>query len=459
MIHFYRVNSLRRRILVTTFGTILFFLLLAGIALDKAFQRVIRGNIEDSLQTLAFSLLTSTHLGPEGEVIIPQQRLQTELTVPESGLIALILDRNGKIVWRSPSSLGENLPLFTPVAPGVRDFQHNKYNPELPFIYSFGSVWGNGDLYDRYLTFVIVQYKQGFHHQIKDFRETIIQWLGGGSLFILLIHLIIILGSLRPLKRVVNEIDAIEDGSSDHIQGKYPSELALLTRRINRFIRNEREQLARYRHGLDDLAHSLKTPLAVIRGMEYAESLDKNETRLLQEQVGRMTDIIDYQLKRAASAGRHTLGADQTPLCPIIEKTFSSLDKVYIEKQITHRINCKEDLIFPGDKDDLYEIIGNISDNAYKWAKSLVTMKCELRAAEKKNGQSWLVFTVEDDGPGFSLASQQQITERGVRADEEVPGQGIGLAVVQNIVRGYKGNLHTARSELGGALIELSFPL
>ena len=459
MIQVFSVKSLRRRILVATFGSILFFLLLAGIALDKAFQRVIRVNIEDKLQNLAFSLLASTHLDPQGNVVIPQHRLLSELTVPESGLIALIVDRNGQVAWRSPSSLGENLPLFSPVAPGVSDFQHNKYNPELPFIYSFGSVWGNGDLYDRYLTFVVVQYKTAYDHQIKDYRETIVQWLGGGSLLILLIHLIIVLGSLRPLKRVVREIDAIEDGSSDHIQGNYPSELSLLTKRINRFIRNEREQLAHYRHGLDDLAHSLKTPLAVIRGMEHEEALNKNETHLLQEQVGRMTDIIDYQLKRAASVGRHTLGAEQTPLCPIIEKIFSSLDKVYAEKHIKHQINCKEGLIFPGDKDDLYETIGNISDNAYKWANTLVSIHCIIKPAENKDERGYLIVTVEDDGQGFSLASQQQITERGVRADEEVPGQGIGLAVVQNIVRSYKGKLHTGKSELGGALITLSFPL
>lgn len=459
MIRVYYVKSLRRRILVATFGSILFFLLLAGIALDKAFQRVVRGNIEDNLQNLAFSLLTSTHLDTEGKVVVPKNRLQSELTVPESGLIALIIDRSGQILWRSPSSLGENLPLFSPVAPGVRDFQHNKYKPKLPFIYRFGSVWGNGDIYDRYLTFVVVEYKGTYYHQIKDYRETIVQWLGGGSILILLIHLIIILGSLRPLKRVVKEIDAIEDGSSDHIQGNYPSELSVLTKRINRFIHNEREQLTRYRHGLDDLAHSLKTPLAVIRGMEHDEALNQHETRLLQEQVGRMTDIIDYQLKRAANIGRHTLSTDHTPLCPIIEKTFSSLDKVYADKLIQHRISCKKDLLFPGDKDDLYEIIGNISDNAYKWAKSTVSICCELIPEDKKNQRAYLIFTVEDDGPGFSLASQQQITERGVRADEEVPGQGIGLAVVQNIVRSYKGELHTGKSKLGGALIRLSFPL
>ena len=112
-------------------------------------------------------------------------------------------------------------------------------------------------------------------------------------------------------------------------------------------------------------------------------------------------------------------------------------------------------MTFPGDKDDLYEIIGNIADNAYKWAKSKVSIDCVLEPHEDAN---LLITTVQDDSPGFSLASKQQITQRGVRADEQVPGQGIGLAVVQSIVRNYDGELHTGKSELGGALIELSFP-
>lgn len=455
MIAFFTVNSLRRRLLFATFGTTLFFMALAGVALDKAFQRVIRGNIEDSLKTLAVSLITSTHPDPLGQVVIPMNRLQSELTVPRSGLIALVIDRRGDIVWRSPSSLGENLPLVDPLAPGVTDFQHNKYQPALPFIYSYGSAWENQGFSDSFLTFVVIERKTAYLQQIKDYRENLFQWLGGGSLLILIIYLGIILRSLKPLQRVVREIDAIEDGNSDHIQGHYPDELEFLTQRINRFIQNEREQLARYRHGLDDLAHSLKTPLAVIQGMGQIHNPQQSDVRLLQEQVGRMSDIIDYQLKRAASAGRHTLGTDHTPLCPIIEKIFSSLGKVYANKNIEHRIECDEALMFPGDKDDLYEIIGNVSDNAYKWADSLVSIRCEL---QKQSKGAWLVFTIEDDGPGFSLASQQQITERGVRADEEVPGQGIGLAVVQNIVRSYHGGLRTGKSELGGALIELSFP-
>lgn len=452
------VNSLRKQILVATFGTIIFFLVLAGIALDKAFQRNIRGNISDQLQNLTFSLLASADIDINGKLVIPKQLPQSDITIPESGLIALIVDERGKVVWRSPSSLGENLPIISPVSPGISDFQHNKYNPGEPFIYRFGSVWGNSKESDkdRFLTFVVLQYKTAYRQQIQDYRETIVQWLGGGSLLILLVHGIFLLRALRPLKQVVKEIDAIEHGDSNNLKGIYPTELMLLTNRINQFIHNEREQLTRYRHGLDDLAHSLKTPLAVISGLEHDDGLNAQETRQLSEQISRMTEIIDYQLKRAASAGRNTLGIHQTLLQPVIEKTLSSLDKVYADKGISHQINCNVNLKFPGDKDDLYEIVGNTTDNAYKWAHNKVHVSAKLYKTDKNY---WLAIVVEDDGPGFSLQSEKLITERGVKADEQVPGQGIGLAVVQNIVRSYSAVMRTDKSHLGGALVELIFPM
>ncbi len=449
-------RSLRRRILVATFGTILFFLILAGVALDNAFQRVIRSNTQEKLQNLTFSLLASARLDQYGHLTIPQHLLPNDVKVPRSGLIALVINQEGAVEWRSPSSLGENLPLFNALKPGTSDFEPNKHQPREPFVYRFGSIWSNAQYQDKRFTFVLVEYKQAYYQQIKDYRETIIQWLGGGSLLILLVHGILILRELRPLKRVVSELDAIEKGSSDHISGQFPSELAALTQRINQFIHKEREQLSRYRHGLDDLAHSLKTPLAVMRNLLQEGQGEKIHPELLNEQIGRMTDIIDYQLKRAASAGRDTLGVNQVPLCPVIEKTLSSLDKVYIEKHIRHQVHFDKMLLFPGDKDDLYEIIGNITDNAYKWADSIIRVDCSIRRDKQGN---WLTILVEDDGPGFSLASEKQITERGVRADEQVPGQGIGLAVVQNIVRSYEGHLRTDRSHLGGALIELRFPV
>lgn len=408
------------------------------------------------MQGLAYSLLASAEINARGQFSIPTQLPQSDISVPESGLYALIIDHKSRVIWRSPSSLGENIPDLRPVTAGAIHFERHRHQIQQPFIFRLGSVWGSGEGKDRFLTFAIVQSKDSYVRQIKDYRETLVRWLGGGALFILFIQGFLLLRELRPLKRVVSEIDAIEQGKSDHIKGQYPTELAILTQSMNRLIHNEREQLARYRHGLDDLAHSLKTPLAVIQSLGKEKHLSSQQANQLHEHVKRMTEIIDYQLKRAASAGKKSLGAHTTLLAPVIQKTLATLNKVYIDKNIQAKYHCEADIVFPGDRDDLYEIIGNISDNAYKWAKSKVRINCQIIT---EINPPYLEITIEDDGQGFSLESQQQITQRGVRADEQMPGQGIGMAVVQSIVRNYGAELTTDNSKFGGAQVILKFPL
>ncbi len=446
------MNSLRRRILFATFGTIILFLLLAGIALDKAFQRVIRSNIHDQLESMTFALLATAEMDESGLLHVPQQLPQIDITIPGSGLIATIVNQDSKVIWRSPSALGETLPKITPLPPGAAQFIPNKDARQAPFIFSFGSVWGNDLIGDQYLTFSFIQSKDSYLRQIGGYRETLIQWLGGGALLIFILHGLVVLRELRPLSRVVKEIDKIEAGQSEEISEGYPDELAHLTGRINRFIKNERAQLQHYRHGLDDLAHSLKTPLAVIRGIE-SSSEESEDSEQLRQQVDRMADIIDYQLKRASSAGKQTLGHSVVEVRPVIESTANSIQKVYAEKPISLKLNCDGQAYYRGDKDDLFEMVGNLTDNAFKWAKQQVGISCNVvRTKDKANT---LIIRFEDDGPGISDAMRKSIVKRGVRADEQTPGQGIGLAVINSILENSEGSLSISRSELGGAKIQL----
>lgn len=405
---------------------------------------------------MTFALLAAAELDSNAIFrIIPKQLPQIGITIPGSGLIAMIINQDSEIIWRSPSALGETLPVLTPLNPGKALFNPNKEKRLAPFVYSFGSVWGNDVVDDQYLTFSFIQSKDSYLRQIKGYREILIQWLGGGALLIFILHGIVVLRELRPLSRVVKEIDKIESGQSEQISEGYPDELAHLTRRINRFIKNERAQLQHYRHGLDDLAHSLKTPLAVIRGIEGESESDKN-SKQLRQQVDRMTDIIDYQLKRASSAGKRTLGQSSIEVAPIIESTGNSLQKVYADKGIEFNFTCDKKAFFRGDKDDLYEMVGNLSDNAFKWAKKQVTISCNLvRTKSKANA---LLIRVEDDGPSISEEMRKFITKRGVRADEQTPGQGLGLSVINSILEATEGSLSIGRSDLGGAKIQLELP-
>ena len=213
-------------------------------------------------------------------------------------------------------------------------------------------------------------------------------------------------------------------------------------------MKNSTAQLERYRNALSDLAHSLKTPLAVLRN-EIEELPDGSDARRsLEEQVQRMDLTVQYQLQRAAASGRTAL-TPSVGILPVAERIRNSLLKVYSDKSLDFEIDLSPTLLFKGDEGDLTELLGNLLDNACKWAARRV----RLRGSEQ--GED-LTLVIEDDGPGVSQAALAHLRERGARGDPTRPGQGIGLAVVDELVSGvYGGSIEVDRSDLGGARIQI----
>jgi two-component system sensor histidine kinase PhoQ len=258
--------------------------------------------------------------------------------------------------------------------------------------------------------------------------------------------------SLAPLRQVAEDLSAIESGEHQQLEGHYPREMRGLTDNLNALLAGQREHLDRHRHTLSDLAHSLKTPLAVIRGeMEKAPS-PAELPALIGEQVRRMSEIVDYQLQRAATSGRLPLSAPLS-VAAAARKIGGSLNKVYADKGVNCQIQVAEDADFHGEEGDLLEVLGNLLDNAYKWCKQRVLVTANL---DQDGG---LRLSVEDDGPGITPQKAEAVLQRGVRGDSSSPGYGIGLAIVQDIVRVYGGKLQIEKSPaLGGAKITLALP-
>jgi two-component system sensor histidine kinase PhoQ len=238
---------------------------------------------------------------------------------------------------------------------------------------------------------------------------------------------------------------------------RHPRELEPLTESINAFIESERENLERQRNILADLAHSLKTPLAVLR-TRLDSGTDGPELRAeLGEQLKRMNDLVGYQLSRAASGG-HKLFAAPLPVEENAEEIVRGLEKVYASKGVLCEFEIDPEARFYGEKGDLQELLGNLLENAFKWARSRVLLTARA-GAPAPNRRPGLVLTVEDDGPGIPVDRIALVLQRGVRGDERVQGHGIGLAIVQDIVRSYRGELNVGESdELGGASFEVVLP-
>ncbi len=253
----------------------------------------------------------------------------------------------------------------------------------------------------------------------------------------------------------------IEDGKKDQLNGFYPKELHGVTNNLNLLIEKERKQQDRYRTTLGDLAHSLKTPLAVISGVMQTLSspgavklsfIDEQKLLAVNEQVVRMNQIVSYQLQRAVQMQQVTALSRRANVAGISQRVIAALKKVYLDKNMLVETSIDENVNFNGDERDLMELLGNVLDNAFKYGKS----RLRINATFLEEGRG-LQIIVEDDGPGIAADEQEFVLQRGARADTLVQGQGIGLAVVTDIVTSYKGTIQVGRSALGGARIEIRF--
>jgi len=439
--------SIRTRLLLAASAVLLVFIGLCGLGLEKAFRDSAEAAQSGRLQGLVYALLGAAEAGADGRLSLgPEDLPEPRLQQPQSGLEAALLDETGAELWRSPSA-GSDLPVV--IGPEVGKARFERLDMPGRFVLSFGLRWiDDANVPHRY-TVVVLEDTEAYEAQLSVFRRTLWTWLLGAGACLLVALLAVQRWGLAPLRRLVGELHGVEAGVKHQIGARYPHELTPLTGALNAMIRNERSQQARYRNALGDLAHSLKTPLAVLRGLPD-EALPGTTRHQLEEQIGRMQDIVDHQLARAAAAGRRTL-AHPVALRPLAEKLVGALAKVYAGKDLRFDLAVPEGLKARADTGDLYELLGNCLDNASKWAKQRVRLT-------SAHANAVLELTFEDDGPGFP-EHPERLLERGMRADTRVPGQGLGLATVAEIVKAYEGTVALGRSaDLGGARVVLTVP-
>lgn len=442
--------SLRRRLLIAAAFILLTFLGLAGIALDRAFISSAELSQRTQLRTQTFALLSVLEVDTDGSIVMPRLLPEARLMVPNSGLHALIIDDQNRQVWQSGSALGVESGSYENQPPGTERFFQQGDSLDSPFQYSFSISWETERGETHAFTLVLIEAGKLFPNIVSEHRSKIVIWLGLAAFFLLIMLMLALRWSLSPLARVSQELDLIERARQDRILGDYPDEIAQLSERINLFIANERKNQERYRNTLGDLAHSLKTPLAVVKGLAESDTaIDHGE---LDRYADRMTDIVEYQLKRA-SASQVALVHGMLDVREVVSRIIDSLDKVYAGKKLDVTLNLADGIGFYGDESDLYELLGNTLDNAYKWAIRTVRFSAQPARVKKSPNRTLddLILTIEDDGPGIDRDIRELISRRGVRADQHIPGQGIGLAVSCEIIERYAGKLEIDQSDLGGA--------
>lgn len=447
------MQSLNLRLTLAASLVLSIFLGLAGWALDRAYRNSAETAVREHLQASIYGLLAAADMDRKGNLSLPEGLPEERFQRPGSGLYATVINAKGESIWQSPSQLGQQLPLPLQLPSGEWSYirQASESGGEL-FVLSFGSAWELGKRSLQF-TFSVSEDPAAYNAQVTRFRRSLLGWFAALALGLLVAQGLVLRWGLSPLRRVERDLAAVESGSQESLTGSYPRELRGLTDNLNALVKTERARLTRYRDALADLAHSLKTPLAVLRGAGQHDNQEQSLEQLVKEQTERMGQIVDYQLQRAATSGRTTL---MTPvaIAPLLQRILNSLAKVYAERQLTLSLEVAEDVLFRADASDLMELSGNLLDNACKWAKQRVKISAHI---ETEGNNQTLLLTIEDDGPGIAPEQRAVVLTRGVRIDSSVPGQGIGLAVARDITAAYGGKIEIDASRtLGGAQFQAS---
>lgn len=459
----WRPRSLQARQLLAASVSLVAFLALAGYALDAAFADTAQNNLRERLKNYASAYANSIDFLRDGSLYIREQPPDPRFDVPGGGLYAEIVRPDER--WTSMSAEGPLLP----VVGGMLAPRQEQFAGPLEMLQIDGS---KGEVY-RYgigvsyverergseipYTIYVMEDARGVGAQLRVFRGRVWFYLGTAGVFLVLLQALILQWSLRPLRHVVNELTKVQRGEAQRMSEQHPRELEPLTDSINAFIESERENLDRQRNTLADLAHSLKTPLAVLRSQLDNDSGDSELREELDVQLRRMNNLVSYQLARAASSG-HKLFAAPVPIESNAEEIVRGLEKVYATKGVLCEFDIAPEARFHGEPGDLQELLGNLLENAFKWARRRVLLTAQPGPVSGTR-RAGLVLAVDDDGPGIAPDDVAKVLQRGVRGDERVQGHGIGLSIVQDLVKSYRGELQVNRSEeLGGARFEVTLP-
>ena len=449
------MRSLQGRLLLAATLVLAGFIGATGLALDKAFQVSARASMQERLQSYIYALLAAADEDDTGRMVPPPELPEPRFSKPDSGLYAMIAADDGQPLWHSHSLAGRNVDIALRQSPGQREFQLLSQAGMELYAISFGVAWEDYAKGETLYTFAVAEDTAAFEAQIDSFRASLWSWLGAMAVVLLLAQGLILRWGLRPLRSVESDLQRIEQGRAEHLDGDYPKELTGLTSSLNSLIEHGKLVQTRYRNSLDDLAHSLKTPLAIMQSCCEQEPGQTSQGRSsVREQVQRMDEIIEHQLQRAAVSGRAAL-ARSVPLQPVLERLIRTLDKVYRDKQVQVALDLDSGATFYGDAADLTEVLGNLLDNAYKYCAGRVRVGARC-TTEGSPGQG-LEITIEDDGPGIDPAMIDTVLQRGKRMDETVPGHGIGLSMAREIIAVYAGELEIGCGRLGGALLRVRF--
>lgn len=396
-----------------------------GIFLYSAFKQSVLNTAQVELKNTVLLLASAIEI-ENGEVVVPLPLPEPRLSQVDSGLYAQISTQADQ--WQSNSLAGDTMPMLEASVGEYQFFETTAWQ-ENTYSMTLSVLWESFDNEDIAVNFLIAIDNTPYLNRIKNYQRNLVLWLSGLGLVLLILQLALLGWALKPLRRVMQQVSEVEQGTRKVLDKDYPDEVVHLTDSLNQLIEYEDKRIKQHKLVLGNLAHSLKTPLAILRGMTFA----KEQSNEVDKQLSSMQEIIDYQLNSASAIGRRRF-LQPVKIAEASRQTVASLQKLYADKHIKLTKSIEDDALFYGEKGDWMEVLGNLLDNAFKWANQ------EIEVSIRNVSERKLELVVSDDGPGISDEAKQQVMQRGIRLDSQKTGYGLGLDIVHNIVEAYQGS-------------------
>lgn len=440
------MRSIATRLLIGNGIVLAAFVVLTALAVSWSVHQRAETARFDRLQGLIYGILGATELGQGATLVVDANALpERRLNQAVSGLYAELVGNDGRPLWRSRSSITRQPGTqATPI--GEWRFERLPRNGDQPAVDSLQlqSIWELDSGEELPFIVHVADEGQSLGLELARFDRTLWVSLAGAALALLALQSFVLKRGLAPLTRIGEQVDAIEKGERDRLDTDLPSELAPLAGGLNALLASERGRRSRYRDMLDDLAHSLKTPLTILGNLVLDGGTSDAAT--VREQTARMRTSIDRSLERATRQSVAVL-PPPLPAVPVLEGLTRSLDKLHGNSELRFDIDVPPTFTVRVADPDLHEILGNVLENACKYGATLIRVSCDASAR---------TLIVDDDGPGFP-DDHAHLLHRGVRADTRRDGQGIGLAASRELLIVHGGELSLGKSPFGGARVVLSF--
>lgn len=440
-------TSLRNRLTLAALGGVIIALAAGGWGLSAAFEKAVERGFDERLKTVLQTLVAETESTGDGAVTLGRSIGDPRFEQIYSGSYWQISNAEG-VLLRSRSLWDQEIP-FTVATPDGSTLFHYWTNPAGQHIRLAErdlTLPGRPDV----LHFIVAGRTTELEAELRRFDQLLALGIVGLVISLGMTIALQVRIGLRPLRTLLKDLEAVWQGRRSRVDEGLPVELRPLAATINQLLDHDDRAIVRARDQAADLAHAIKTPLAVLRA--DVDALDSPHAAGMRERLDLIDGLVRRNLARVVperAGASYALGA---PLRPVVEQMVALMHRVHPDREIAVVMAVPEGVNVRLDRQDLEEVLGNLLDNAWKWARG------QIRVTATKHGQRCRL-TVEDDGPGLAHENRELALGRRVRLDEHTPGQGLGLPIAHDIVEAAHGTLGLGSAPDGGLAVTLELPL